>query len=276
MQLKADLLKLATNVMDFGKKNKPGILTGFAVVGIVLTGVSAYRAGLVADEILENYRKDMRDVKHGDKEAKNAVIKETAKELIPVVVPPMLLGVTSIACALGSHCESHKRIAALSAAYSISEKAVTELNDKMKEMLGEKKAKEVKDAINKDKLKKKESDLKKNGTTIDNEILNTGGNVRCIDHYTQRPFWSNADKIKRAINELSSRIIVEMYVSLNDFYELINLARIPDGDDIGWSIDDTDKGRLPIDFSTILTEDDYPCLYVNYDLKVKPEYRSLH
>ena len=45
----------------FTKKNSPVILTGLAVVGVISTAYSAFKAGPRADKILEEYRKDMRD-----------------------------------------------------------------------------------------------------------------------------------------------------------------------------------------------------------------------
>lgn len=137
----------------FTRKNSPVILTGLAIVGVISTAYAAYKAGPRADKILEEYRKDMKDCHPNDKETKRAVVGETVKKMIPVMAPPIIMGGTTIACVVGSHSVSSRRIAALSAAYSLSESTVKNLNSKMEEMLGEKKARAVKDAIMKDKLK---------------------------------------------------------------------------------------------------------------------------
>lgn len=262
----------------FTKKNSPAILMGLAIVGVISTAYAAYKAGPRAEKILETYRKDMKDCHPKDKEAKRAVVGETVKKLIPVVAPPIIMGGTTITCMIGSHSIFSRRIAALSAAYSLSETAVKNLNGKMEEMLGEKKARAVKDAIMKDKL---HADTEKDRKVLSdtNYVFPNDGTVLCKDLYTGRLFHSNAEKIKQAIVKCSYDVISDMYVSLNDFYDAIDcpeLEKIPAGDDIGWNVDDTMNGKLPITLSALLTADNKPCLCVDYDFGVRPDYRNLH
>lgn len=262
----------------FTRKNSPVILTGLAIVGVISTAYSAYKAGPRAEKILEAYRKDMKDCHPNDKDAKRAVIGETVKKMIPVMAPPIIMGGTTIACVVGSHSVSSRRIAALSAAYTLSESTVKNLNSKMEEMLGEKKARAVKDAIMKDKLK---ADTEKDRKVLSDEnfVIPNDGTVLCKDLYSGRLFYSNAEKIKQAIASCSYDIISDMYISLNDFYEAIGspqLTRIPMGEDLGWNVDDTINGKLPITLTALLTEDNKPCLCVDYDISVRDDFRSLH
>lgn len=272
------IMNFLKNAEVFTKKNSPAILTGLAIVGVISTAYAAYKAGPRADKILETYRKDMRDCHPNDKEAKRAVVSEAVKNIIPVVTPPIIMGGTTIACIVGSHSISSRRIAALSAAYSIAESSVKNLNSKMEEMLGEKKARAIKDSIMKDKLK--ESEKK------DQKILGDGnvyvpdnGYVLCKDLHSGRPFYSTAEKIKQAIIKCSSDVQQDMWVSLNDFYAEINspqLEPIPLGNDLGWNVDDTIRGQLPIYLSALLTEDGKPCLCVDADIKMRDDFRNLH
>lgn len=262
----------------FTRKNSPVILTGLAIVGVISTAYAAYKAGPRADKILEEYRKDMKDCHPKDKEAKRAVIGETVKKMIPVMAPPIIMGGTTIACVVGSHSVSSRRIAALSAAYSLSETTVKNLNSKMEEMLGEKKARTVKDAIMKDKLKA-DSEKDKKILSDGQLVIPSDGTVLCKDLYSGRLFYSNAEKIKQAIAKCSYEIISDMYISLNDFYEAIDssqLPRIPMGEDLGWNIDDTINGKLPITLTALLTDDNKPCLCIDYDISVRDDFRKLH
>lgn len=266
------------NLERFTKKNSPAILTGLAIVGVISTAYSAYKAGPRADKILENYRKDMNDCYPDDKDAKRAVLGDTIKKMIPVMTPTMIMGGVTISCIIGSNSISSKRIAVLSAAYTLSESTVKNLNNKMEEMLGERKTRAIKDAIMKDKL---HADTEKDQKIIssDNFIMPSDGTVLCKDLHSGRLFYSNAERIRQAIVTCSYDIITEMYISLNDFYEAIGspqLTRIPLGDDFGWNLDDTIGGKLPITLSSILTEDDKPCLCVDYDVSVRSDYRNLH
>lgn len=262
----------------FTKKNSPVILTGLAVAGVLSTAYSAFRAGLASERILKIYREDMNDCSPKDKEAKRTVVGEAAKKMIPVMAPPVIMGGATVACIIGSNSVSHRRIAALSAAYSLSESTVKNLNGKMEEMLGEKKSRAIKDSIMKDKLKAdKENDQK---VLSDSQFVIPGdGTVLCKDLYSGRLFYSNAEKIKQAIAKCSYDIVSEMYISLNDFYEAINspqLPPIPLGNDLGWNIDDAQNGKLPITLTALLTDDNKPCLCVDYDISVRDDFRHLH
>lgn len=255
-------------VSTFTKKNAPAILAGVAAVGLVVTAVSAYKAGIKASNILKDHKLKMKET--SNKEEEKILYKETAKKMAPVVVAPIILGVTSIGCIFGSLSVSSRRIAALSAAYSISETALKDLDGQMKKILGEKKTREVKDAITKEKMNNGES-------TKDSTVIITGnGDVLCKDMYSGRYFTSNGEKIGRAINWASNEVRISMYVSLNEFYDQLGLPRIPLGDDLGWNADDLNGGSLPITYTAILTEDDRPCLCVESLAGVRQDYRSLY
>lgn len=254
----------------FTRKNSPAILTGFAIVGLISTAVMAYKAGLKADEILKEKRRDMRDTRPGDKNAKRAVMKETVKELAPVVAPTIIMGVATGACVIGAQSVSNRRIAALSAAYTLSETTVKSLTSKAEELIGERKLQTIKDAVVKDKLDK-------TPVPAEDKIIVTGnGTVLCKDSYSGRFFYSNAEKIRQAGCELSMQIMGDMYVSLNEFYDLIGLEQIPLGDELGWNVDDLPRSGLPITITALVTEDGRPCLCVEYDISVRADYRCLH
>lgn len=260
-----DITKLknkANKLLELTKKHSPELLTGTAVVGLIGTAVMAYRCSPKAHEIVEKKRDKMYLVQLDDKKAKREVVLETAKELTPVLLPPVILGAATTACIIGSNRISSKRIAVISTAYAISEKAVKELNLKMNDVLGEKKAKTIKDAIAKDKLDQNPP------PRDESQILLTGnGDVLCMDSYSGRYFKSNAEKIAQAINELSALARDEMYVTLNDFYYAIHLPQLKMGDDLGWFAEDEIKGSIPITISAQLTEDRQPCLCIDYEVR---------
>lgn len=280
MKSSSKLVSFLEKAEGFTKKNSPVILTGMAIAGVISTGISAYKAGLKADEVLKIYREDIRDCHPKDKEAKRAVVKETAKKMVPVIAPTVIMGGTTIACVVGSHSVSSRRIAALSAAYTLSESTVKNLNNKMEEMLGEKKARAVKDAIMKDKLHNEpEKDKKQRASMTTDVVMPNDGTVLCKDLYTGRYFMSSAEKIQQAIAKCSYNIVSDMWISLNDFFDAIDspqLSRVPMGEDLGWNVDDTQNGKLPISLTAILTEDMKPCLCVDYDIGVRQDFRNLY
>lgn len=256
--------------IDLTKKNSPALLTGSAVVGLLATTISAFKMSPKVHEIWWDHKMTIQHIKEDDKKAKREEVLVTAKELLPVVAPTVVMGTATTACIIGSNGISSRRIAALSTAYAISERAVKDLNDKMTETLGEKKTQAIKDAIVKDKLDK-------NPPPADtNQIIMTGdGDVMCMDVYSGRYFRSNAQKIGQAINELSYQIQNDMYVCLNEFYEKLNIPEIPMGDDLGWNLDDTIKGQLPITITAGLTPTQEPCLCVDYSAGLRSDFRHL-
>lgn len=256
---------------SFANQNDRTILTALSLAGLLATAYAAYKAGPKVEKAVKHAKKDLELVAPGDKEAKRAVVSEAAKKIVPAVVPTVIMATATGACILGNHKASSRRIAVLSAAYTVSETAMRELNGKMNEMLGENKTKAIKDAIVKDGLVRDGNE----GYPHNNQIIMTGnGEVLCKDVQTGRYFKSNAEKIQQAINKLSHDILSEMWVSLNDFYELIGLPMVPLGDELGWNVDDCYRGQIPITLTAQLTETQDPCLCVDYDIRIRADYRG--
>lgn len=268
--MKKEIMKFVKDGRNWMEQRSSIILTGLALTGIITTCVSAYKAGIKINKILEERKEDLKIVDLEDKEVRKKIVKETVKEVTIAAIPTIVSATTTGACVLGLNKTTSKKIAVLSAACSASEKAVNNLNNKMTEVLGEKKARSIKDAIVKDRLAG-------DGPIDESKIILTGdGDVLCKDLYSGRLFRSNVTKIERAINALSSDCAIEMYVELNDLYELLNLSPIPLGNDLGWNSDDLVRGQLPITISAQLTEDGQPCLCLDYDISVREDFRDLH
>ena len=135
-----------------------------------------------------------------------------------------------------------------------SDLALSEYREKVIETIGEKKEKEVQDAIAKDQIEK-------NPISNNTVILTGKGNTLCYDSFSGRYFRSDIEKIRKAENILNKQMFSDMYMSLNEFYGLIDLEPTDVGSQIGWSMDD---GLLEIEFSAQLSEDDEPCLVMSF------------
>lgn len=240
------------------KKQSPAILCGVTVAGILVTGVMAYRSGLKAHDILEEKIKEKEELKRDREEkllTKKEIAKEnveflweTTKELAPVVAPPVIMGVVTAACAIGGNRISNKRVAVLSAAYAVTKDALSETNNKLVEMLGAGKAKQIKDEIVKDKLKR-------NPSTRSEIIQTTGkGNQLFKDMKFGTTFRSNINAVEQGIVELSAKCMNEQYVTLDEFYDILNLEHIGFGSYAGWSYRDTAGGKLPISLTALYDE----------------------
>lgn len=248
---------LLKNMNQAIQKHSPEILTGIGIAGMISTTVMAVRATPKALILIEEKKKS--------DEVDSLVIHDVIKTTWTCYIPTAITGVLSIACLVGASSVNARRNAALATAYTLSESALKEYQQKVIEMFGEKKNELVKDAIAKDKIEQ--------NPVITKEIIITEkGNTLCYDAVSGRYFKSDIDKIKKAEHELNRQMRDEMYVSLNDFYYEIGLENIKLGDDLGWNID---NGYIDLSFSSQLASDGTPCLVVDYSVAPRYDYRDL-
>lgn len=272
MKGNSKLGKAFNTILSFSETHQREIKLGITITGVVLTGIASARAGIKVNKViishkeriehLEDAYKNMDNFSEEEyKEEKKTIVLETAKEAVPAILPPVIIGGVTIWSAVSGYNVASKKIAAITAAYNISEKALTEYTAKAKEMLGDKKATEIKDAVNADKVKS-------NPPAPENIILNTGnGSTLCYDELSGRYFYSSPESLRKAANLINKRMMDEYYVSLNEFYDECCLPPITLGEDCGFNIDD---GLIDVDhlFSATLYNDQ-PVLVLNLDVSAK-------
>lgn len=263
---KIDFKGAVNTVAKAVDQNSPTILTGLAVAGFIGTVILTIKAVPKAEKILAEQREKMKEIEEDDKEAKRDITLETVKEMAPVVIPPVVTGVTAIACCIGSNSVNLRRQAVLSAAYNVAQTTLTEYKDKIPEIVGQGKATKIRDAVNEEKVK--------NNPPSDKQIIVTGnGDVLCYDSYSARYFRCDPEKIREAVNDLNQELINSMYVSLNEFYDAIGLSQCKLGEQVGWNID---SGVISISFTSTLTENNVPCLVLDYDTELRQNFKDLY
>ncbi|MCD8119699.1 MAG: DUF6353 family protein [Lachnospiraceae bacterium] len=256
--MKVNFPSLAKSVKAGFVRRSPEILTGLGIAGMIGTVVWSVKSTPKALTLIEEKKKEL-DV---EKLTPTETIKTTYKCYIPAAVT----GAVSVACLIGANSVNSKRNAALAAALTISENSMKEYSSKVVEELGEKKEKAIRDEIAKDKIEK--------DPVSEKEVIVTGkGDVLCYDTISGRYFKSDIDKIKRIQAELNQRLILENYISMNEFYYEIGLPSIKIGDDLGWNVND---GTIDISFSSQLADEGTPCLVVDFSyFAPRYDYRGL-
>lgn len=242
------LSDMAKSVRTTLSKHSPEILVGIGISGMVATTILAVRATPKALILIEEAKRE--------KESDSLTPVETIQAAWKCYIPAAVTGMASIACIIGSNSVNAKRSAALATAYTLSENALREYKDKVVETIGEKKEKEVRNAIAKDKIEK-------NPVSSNEVILTKKGDTLCYDVLSGRYFKSDIEKLKRCMNEINRQILNDGSASLNDFYYEIGLDSIKIGDDLGW---DTRQGLVDIDFSSQLASDGTPCLVLDFSI----------
>ncbi len=239
---------------EFGKsiergisKHRPEILIWVGIAGMASAAVMAVRVTPKALELID----DAKEANGVDKLTAVDTVKATWKCYAPAVVT----GVLSASCIVYGNSESVKRNAALAAACKLSETALREYQEKVVATIGEKKEHLIRDDISKDRIEQ--------NPVVNNEVIVTGkGTTLCMDVISGRYFNSDIDRIKKAVNEVNRLMLIEGYISLNEFYYEVGLPATAIGETIGWKIDD---GLVEVYFSSQLTEDGTPCIVINYE-----------
>lgn len=249
------------NLKHLEEVNRPVILAGLGVVGFWMAIGTAFKAAPRAVDILEKSRHKMR-AGETPKE-KGETLLSTVKSLIPVVGPPLALGAASTFAIAKSSKISTERLAVVSAAYSLAETRLRDVGQKLDE--GRLKNRDIREKISSDCVRESE-------VPDEDLIESTGlGNTLCYDEYRGKYFYCCAEAIGQAINTMSYRLQSEMWISLNEFYEELNLRPCKMGDDLGWNIDKVDRGRIPIFYTAVLTTNNKPCLAVQFDVQVRKD-----
>ena len=253
---KEGLKRTIKSAERFLTKYIPGILTGIGITGMIGATFMAVKATPKALYLIEAKKKES--------EVEQLTPVETIKTCWKCYIPATLTTVVSAACLIGASTVSTKRNAALATAYSISEAALREYQEKVVEVIGEKKEKAVRDAVAKDQIEKDPV------TKSEVVIIDSNSNTLCYEPLSGRYFKSTIDKIKKAEIELDRQMIQEMYVSLNDFYWEIGLDGTDICDKLGWNLD---KGYMDLSFSSQLADDGTPCAVIVYGIPPVYDYQ---
>ena len=131
-------MNMLSAVRVFAKSNSSSILTGFAITGVITTGIFAGKASIKAEKVLEGM---------SDKDLDR---KEKLKTVAPIFIPAIISGFATIMCICATHSIDTQRQMALMSAYSLSEHAMKS----MEEQLGDKKVQKIKESIFEEDVKK--------------------------------------------------------------------------------------------------------------------------
>lgn len=231
-------------------KHSPEILTGFGLVGMGVSIISAVKATPKAMTLIEDKKYELKVDK--------LTPGETIKTAWRPYIPSALIFVGGAACIIGASAVNYKRNAALGAAYALSERTLLRYRDKVIDTLGERKEHEIRDKVAQDVV---------NENQPGQVIITSKGNTLCMDTISGRYFKSDIETIKQTINKLNRRLTYDHYISLNEFYYELGMEGIKNGDLMGWNLD---NGLVEPTFSACITESDEPCIVL--DISISPKY----
>ena len=240
------IMKAARSVERQLIKRSPEILTAIGISGFIFSAVTAVKSTPKAMRII-----DQKEIDENRRLTKGEIVKATWR----CYAGPVLTGTLSTGCIIGANRIGAKRHAAIMAAYTLSETALKEYQEKAVEVVGKKKEQEIRDAVAKEKLAQ-------NPLSSTKEVLVTGkGETLCYEPLSGRYFVSDIEDIRKAVNDLNREMRDSMYISLNEFFDALDIRHTDLGDSLGWNIE---KGYIDLDFSTQLADDSRPCLVIGH------------
>ena len=257
--MKAQITLVCQKVGQFTIRNGPTILTISASVGVVTTAITSAKAGTKAAGVLE-------ELEYSSKQKPTMVDK--AKKVVPYAIPPTICCAATIACIIGAHKMHIHREAALAAAYTILDNRYKKYREQVISEIGEKKENRLKDQAAQQRVNDTycESGL--------NIIQTRFGDILFMDSFSGRYFRSSYEQIERAKIAIASIAQKEISVSLNDFYDALEIPLIEGGKILGWNIcdvaDETFSNVIPIVTNrTCLTPtpEKLPCTIVDYEIE---------
>lgn len=265
------LTQAADKVKYLLNDNSTVILTGVGVAGTIGTAVLASRASFKAAELIAEVENNelsrviadgvLTEDENGisisgtiDKGKLGRPLSKTEKVKLVWIhyIPPVALGITTVASIVMASRISSKQIAGLVVASGVSERALQEYKAKVVEKLGDKQESALVDEIAQDRV---------NHIPSSGQVIIAGsGDVLCFESLTGRYFNSTIESIKKAENKVNYDIIHYDYASLSTFFEEIGLRPTDYSDMVGWNV----ANRLEVTFSTTMSDDNRPCLVIGF------------
>lgn len=234
MNFSRKLIDAKNSLVESTKENSPEILLATGILGLIGSGVLAAYAQHVVDKHLEEAKKEAESVGMELTYSKKEFIKAYWKYYIA----PVTLAVGATACLIFSNRIKDDRATALALAAGLSEKKLLDYQKRLETAVGEVKADEIKKEIEKEAVEAAATRAKEKGFS-EAFVEHTGnGKVLCYDAETGRYFRSSYESICKANTELNSRLITEMWVTFNDFSDILGLTHTQTGDSLGWFADD--------------------------------------
>lgn len=206
--------------MKIFKANRPAILTGIGIVGylacIPLTAAGVRKMEKMKQEV------DM----------EKATKKEKAKMAAKCYWKVAGCAAGATAAVIFGHIDEANRLSAMGAMFMASQQELAANKETLRQVLTEKKAKEVEAAINEKKVRQ----------IVENDqgeiIVTNAEGVHFIDKWSGTKFVSSFPEVKGAFADFREKCMLGEMSSVNDLRYLLGLDEIGAGDVMFWIYED--------------------------------------
>lgn len=220
------------------KKAIPIVLTTLSIGGVIVTAVSASKAGVEAQKLLEEAKASKHD---------ELTEFETVQVAAPAYIPTVIIGAVTIGCIFGVRNFNKRQQAALIGSYALVKRNYEKYRQKVKDILGFDAHERVMDAVTVEDVN--DVWISVPGCIGENSTTEFGieePERLFYDEFSGRYFDSTIGRVLQAEMHLNRNFSIGADVTVNDFYDLLGLEHIENGDKLGWYACD---GLCWIDFN---------------------------
>lgn len=202
---------------DWCKKNSTKILAGVAIASEAVGFWFMHKEAPIVRDRLDELPED---AKWYDK----------IKVAGPVYLPAIGMFLLSSGSIVGGCVIGDRKIAAATALYSVTDAALRKTEEKLVEVLGDEKAKEVHQAV--------ADDILKRDPVKPNEVALTGsGNVLFYEPLSGRYFRSSLDAVKNANVDFKAYVVRHIWGSANNWYTFLGIEKAAFANYFGWNVE---------------------------------------
>lgn len=253
------------------EKHSPEILLGVGVVGVVATTVTACKATMKLNDILDECSETRDKIKevasnpnYEDRYTEEDAQKDlainyvqTGVKIAKLYAPAVALGVFSVGCLLGSHNVMQKRNAALSAAYLTVDKSFKEYKQRVIDRVGEEVEKEIRYGIKAEEIETTVQNEDGTETTVTETVKTMDPTLysdyaRFFDEAS--PYWQKDPEYNMVFLKAQQQYANDLLrakgrLFLNDVYEMLGIDKTKAGQIVGWVYDEENpNGDNFVDF----------------------------
>lgn len=267
-RLKNKILKACYKTKLGVKKNAPTILTCLSVVGVVATAVLSVKASSKAQRLI----KEATDEK-GEALSKS----EITLLIVPSYIPPVITGISTIACILGANVLNKNQQASLTSAYALLNDSYKRYRNKVKEIYGNDADVEIRAAIARDIYSAEPPELHAYGfgclNGLEEVVDNQGDIVLFYEEYSHQYFESTVMAVQAAEYRLNRNFSLRGCADLNEFYEFLGLPSEWYGSTVGWSMS---YGYSWVDFNhqKVVLDDGLECYILAYEFSPEADFED--
>lgn len=232
MNRKISFMKQASRNL---RKASPPLMTCIGAIGVITTAILAVKATPKALERIEGAKEAKKD-----EDGENLTRMETIAVTWQCYIPAVATGIATIGCIFGANMLNRRQQASLTSAYAMLNKSYTGYKQKLKELYGQEAHNRILKELAAEKVDEDHyisapggfynSDLKFDGATEETRLF--------YDRLSKRYFESTIGKVLQAEYHLNRNLVLRGDVTLNEFYNFLGIEEVPEGDGVGWFIDD--------------------------------------